>query len=113
MMKIAVLPGDGIGPEVTRAAVDVAKAVSDKFNIPMEFKYGDIGGAAIDKSGVPLPAETVTLCTDSDAVLLGAVGGPKWDGVAPEIRPETGLLQLRKALSTFANIRPAKKYIPL
>lgn len=112
-MKIAVLPGDGIGPEVTRAAVDVAKAVSDKFNIPMEFKYGDIGGAAIDKSGVPLPAETVNLCTGSDAVLLGAVGGPKWDGVAPEIRPETGLLQLRKALATFANIRPAKIYTSL
>jgi len=109
-MKIAVLPGDGIGPEVTRAAVEVARAVSEKFSIPLEFKYGDIGGAAIDKSGVPLPAETITLCTNSDAVLLGAVGGPKWDGVDPEIRPETGLLQLRKVLSTFANIRPAKIY---
>jgi len=112
-MKIAVLPGDGIGPEVTRAAVDVARAVSDKFNVPVEFKYGDVGGAAIDKSGVPLPEETVKLCKNSDAVLLGAVGGPKWDGVAPEIRPETGLLQLRKALSTFANIRPAKIYSSL
>ncbi len=112
-MKIAVLPGDGIGPEVTRAAVEVAKAVSNKHGLEVSFKYGDIGGAAIDKSGVPLPADTIALCTSSDAVLLGAVGGPKWDGVDPEIRPETGLLQLRKVLSTFANIRPAKIYSSL
>lgn len=109
-MQIAVLPGDGIGPEVTRAAIDVAEAVSSKYKISMTFKYGDIGGAAIDKSGVPLPSETAQLCKTSDAVLLGAVGGPKWDGLAPEIRPETGLLQLRKELQTFANIRPAKIY---
>lgn len=112
-MKIAVLPGDGIGPEVVRAAVDVTKAVADKYGVAFEFQYGDIGGAAIDKSGVPLPADTINLCTGADAVLLGAVGGPKWDDVAPEIRPETGLLQLRKALGTFANIRPAKIYASL
>ncbi len=112
-MKIAVLPGDGIGPEVTRAAIEVTKAVAEKYNVKFEFQYGDIGGAAIDKSGVPFPADTLNICTGADAVLLGAVGGPKWDGVAPEIRPETGLLQLRKALGTFANIRPAKIYSAL
>ncbi len=109
-MQIAVLPGDGIGPEVTRAAVSVAQAVSNKYKKSIAFKYGDIGGVAIDKSGVPLPTETTQLCQSCDAVLLGAVGGPKWDHVAPEIRPETGLLQLRKELQTFANIRPAKIY---
>lgn len=109
-MKIAVLPGDGIGPEVTRAAVEVAKHAAEQFNMDVTFSYGDIGGSAIDKSGVPLPAQTIDICTAADAVLLGAVGGPKWDGVDPELRPETGLLQLRKALGTFANIRPARIY---
>jgi 3-isopropylmalate dehydrogenase len=99
--KVAVLPGDGIGPEVTRAALRVLEAC-----VPCETREGLVGGAAIDAASDPLPRETVTLCRESDAVLLGAVGGPKWDGAA--VRPEQGLLRLRRALDVYANLRPAR-----
>ncbi|GAV22456.1 3-isopropylmalate dehydrogenase [Carboxydothermus pertinax] len=105
--KILVLPGDGIGPEITREAVKVLKALSEKSGITFNFQHGLIGGAAIDEVGVPLPAETVELGKKSDAILLGAVGGPKWDNLPPEIRPELGgLLKIRKVFDLYANLRP-------
>jgi 3-isopropylmalate dehydrogenase len=104
--RIAVLPGDGIGPEVTAAAVRLLHAVAAWTGERFEFVHGLIGGAAIDETGQPLPAETVELCQDSDAVLLGAVGGPKWDKGAGGQRPEAGLLGIRKALGVYANLRP-------
>lgn len=104
---IAVLPGDGIGPEVTAQAVRVLKAVADKFNHEFEFKEGLIGSAAIDKTGEPLPQETLDLCNSSDAVLFGAIGDPRYDNdPKAKVRPEQGLLKLRKSLGLFANIRP-------
>ncbi|PLT30195.1 3-isopropylmalate dehydrogenase [Peribacillus deserti] len=111
--KIAVLPGDGIGTEVTRGAVEILKAVADRYGHEFQFNYGLIGGTAIDKTGHPLPEETVTLCKDSDAVLLGAVGGPKWDHNPPHLRPEKGLLSIRKHLSLYANLRPISFYASL
>lgn len=109
--KIAVLPGDGIGPEVIDAAVTVLKAVLPEVNL----EFADIGGAAYDRAGVPLPDPTLQLCRQADAVLLGAVGGPKWDSIQPpSLRPEVGaLLPLRKELNLYANIRPAKLFTPL
>ena len=108
--NVAVIPGDGIGPEVINAALKVIEKVAPgKFN----FKSVAMGGNAIDKFGEPLPAESLKICQDSDATLLGAVGGPKWDNVPPEIRPERGLLGVRKGLEAFANIRPAKIFKPL
>ncbi|WP_409293407.1 3-isopropylmalate dehydrogenase [Peribacillus sp. SCS-37] len=104
--KIAVLPGDGIGKEVTEGAASVLTAVAERFGHHFHFQYGLIGGAAIDETGHPLPDETITLCTESDAVLLGAVGGPKWDAQPPENRPERGLLAIRKHLELYANLRP-------
>lgn len=109
-MKICILPGDGIGPEIVAQAEKVLKRVSEKFSHNIEFDYGLIGGSAIDETGSPLPNETIDKCKSSDAVLLGAVGGPKWDNVPHEIRPEKGLLKIRKELGLFANIRPAKVY---
>lgn len=106
-MKIALLPGDGIGPEVTREAVKVLKALSVRFGFSFELREALLGGRAIDETGVPLPKETVRLCKSCDAVLLGAVGGDKWDGLPGHLRPEAGLLGIRKALGTFANLRPA------
>ncbi|MGH7636006.1 MAG: 3-isopropylmalate dehydrogenase, partial [Gemmatimonadaceae bacterium] len=103
---IAVLPGDGIGPEVTDAALLVLDAVADASGHQFRREYALVGGAAIDAHGEPLPAATAALCRRTDAVLLGAVGGPKWDGVPGAMRPERGLLRLRKALGLFANIRP-------
>ncbi len=109
--KIAVLPGDGIGPEVMRATGVVLDAVSSEFGIDFEYEEGLIGGAALDASGTPLPEETLELCRRSDAVLLGSVGGPKWDTLPPEKRPERGgLLALRKQLNLFANLRPVRVY---
>lgn len=105
--RITVLPGDGIGPEIVEPALQVLCAVAGRFGFEVEARSALIGGAAIDQTGVPLPDETVALCKASDAVLLGAVGGPKWDAVAPDIRPETGLLGIRKALGLYANLRPA------
>lgn len=104
--QIAVLPGDGIGAEVAESAISVLKVVSEKFGHEFEFKKGLIGGCAIDENGTPLPDETLTICRESDAILLGAVGGPKWDGNPSELRPEKGLLTLRKSLDLFANLRP-------
>ncbi|MCL6549095.1 MAG: 3-isopropylmalate dehydrogenase [Alicyclobacillus sp.] len=104
--RIAVLPGDGIGPEVTAATVSLLEAVADQYGEEFEFVYGKIGGVAIDELGTPLPEETVALCREADAVLLGAVGGPKWDRGPAELRPETGLLGIRKALGVYANLRP-------
>lgn len=110
MYKIAVLPGDGIGKEITPEAVEVLKKVGSKFNISFEFEEGLIGGCAIDATGGPFPEATQRLVKESDAVLLGAVGGPKWEGLDYSIRPERGLLGLREVLGTFANLRPAKVY---
>ena len=106
-MKICVLPGDGIGPEITDQALKVLLAVSEKFSREVELDEQLIGGVAIDATGGPLPEATVEACRASDAVLLGAVGGPKWDTIDPSIRPEKGLLGIRKALGLFANLRPA------
>ncbi|MFN3930979.1 MAG: 3-isopropylmalate dehydrogenase [Brevundimonas sp.] len=102
--EIVVLPGDGVGPEVTHAAQAVLTVVGDFFGHKFRFREHLIGGAAIDATGDPLPPETVSACLAADAVLLGAVGGPKWDGGAR--RPEEGLLGLRKAMGLFANLRP-------
>ncbi|MCP5108982.1 MAG: 3-isopropylmalate dehydrogenase [bacterium] len=105
--KIAVLPGDGIGPEVMDEALKVLKVIGKKYNLNFEIKEGHIGGKGIDECGTPLPEETQVICKESDAILLGSIGGPKWDNLPPEERPEIGgLLRLRKMLSLFANIRP-------
>ncbi len=106
--RIAVLPGDGIGPEVTTEAVNVLRTVADRFGHDFEFHDALIGGAAIDATGVPLPPATLYACSGADAILLGAVGGPKWDDPAARVRPEQGLLGLRKRLELFANLRPVK-----
>jgi 3-isopropylmalate dehydrogenase len=103
---IAVLPGDGIGPEVTREAVKALEGVARRFGHTFTFVEGMIGGAAIDATGSPLPAGTVELCQNAQAVLLGAVGGPQWDDPSRSVRPEQGLLALRSTLGVFANLRP-------
>lgn len=109
--KIAVLPGDGIGPEITEQAVKALKSVAKKFGHEFSFSEGLIGGAGYDGAGHPLPQETLELCHNSDAVLLGAVGGSKWDNLPVHLRPEAGaLLPLRKALGLYANLRPAKVF---
>ena len=105
-MKITLLPGDGIGVEIVDAAVEVLDAAAKKFGFEIEYDKQLIGGCAIDATGVPLPEATVASAKAADAVLLGAVGGPKWDNVAPEIRPEKGLLGIRKALGLYCNLRP-------
>ena len=110
MYKIAVLPGDGIGKEITPEAVEVLKKVGGKCGLSFEFEEALIGGCAIDATGGPFPELTQRLVKASDAVLLGAVGGPKWEGLDYSIRPERGLLGLREVLGTFANLRPAKVY---
>jgi 3-isopropylmalate dehydrogenase len=104
--SIAVLAGDGIGGEVTAEAVRTLTAVAARFGHSFEFQPGLLGGAAIDATGEPLPAATLTLAKAADATLLGAVGGPKWSAPDAKARPEQGLLQLRKALGLFANLRP-------
>jgi 3-isopropylmalate dehydrogenase len=109
-MKITVLAGDGIGVEVTREAVRVLHEVAPVFDLEIETTDALIGGAAIRKTGKPFPDETRAACLESDAVLLGAVGDPEFDNLLPEERPEIGLLQLRKALGGFANLRPAKAF---
>ncbi len=108
MPKIALLPGDGIGPEVTYAAVDVLKAADKTYGLKLEFEPFPFGGNAIDSHGEPFPDVTKKGCLEADAILLGAIGGPKWDNVARHLRAETGLLALRKAHGLFANLRPAK-----
>jgi 3-isopropylmalate dehydrogenase len=106
--QITLLPGDGIGPEIMAVAADVLKVIAQKFNLQLEFKTALIGGAAIDATGEPLPKETLETCRQSDAVLLAAIGGYKWDNLPRHQRPETGLLGLRSGLGLFANLRPAK-----
>jgi 3-isopropylmalate dehydrogenase len=108
--RIAVLPGDGIGKEVTRGAVEILKTIETRFGHQFEFEFGLIGGTAIDQKGTPLPDETLAICRESDAILLGAVGGPKWDRNPAHLRPEKGLLQIRKEMNLFANLRPVKFY---
>ncbi len=105
--RITLLPGDGIGPEIMAVAVDVLKVVGKKFDIQFEFQEALIGGAAIDATGEPLPAATLDMCRNSDAVLLAAIGGYKWDSLPSHLRPEAGLLGLRAGLGLFANLRPA------
>jgi 3-isopropylmalate dehydrogenase len=105
--KILILPGDGIGPEVIAQAVKVAEALVERHGFACELERGLIGGAAIDAHGVPLPSETLGKAERADAILMGAVGGPKWDEVEREIRPERGLLKIRSALGLYANLRPA------
>ncbi len=105
--KIALLPGDGIGPEVVGEAVNVLNTVGEKFGHKFTFNKLLLGGCATDKYGVPYPEETAKGCKSADAVLLGAVGGPKWDGLPVEQRPEQGLLKIRSDLGLYANLRPA------
>lgn len=107
---ITVLPGDGIGKEITKGAVEVLKAVAGRYGHSFQFEYGLIGGSAIDETGSPLPEETIEKCKKSDAILLGAVGGPKWDHNPSHLRPEVGLLKIRKELDLYANLRPITYY---
>jgi 3-isopropylmalate dehydrogenase len=111
--KILILPGDGIGPEVVAQAVKVAEALGERHGFQCELERGLIGGAAIDAHGVSLPSATLGQAERADAILMGAVGGPKWDGLEREIRPERGLLKIRSALGLYANLRPAPCFEPL
>ena len=109
--KIAVLPGDGIGPEVMAEAIKVLDAVQKKFNVTMEYEWADVGGIAIDNHGHALPKSTLDVCENSDAVLFGSVGGPKWESLPPAEQPErAALLPLRKHFDLFCNLRPAKVF---
>ena len=110
-LNIAVLPGDGIGPEVTAQSVKVLKAIASEFDHDFTFKYADVGAIAIVNSGIPLPDDTLTICKASDAILFGSIGHPKYDNnPSAKVRPEQGLLKLRKSLGLYANIRPVKAY---
>ncbi|MCD7872546.1 MAG: 3-isopropylmalate dehydrogenase [Clostridiales bacterium] len=111
--KITVLKGDGIGPEIVDECIKVLNAAGKKFGFEFDYDYQLLGGCAIDETGVPFPKETERACKASDAVLLGAVGGPKWDSQPGSNRPEKGLLAIREALGLFANLRPAKIFAPL
>ena len=111
--KITVLPGDGIGPEIVAEAIKVLNKISEKYGHSFEYTYVDIGGCSIDKYGVPITDEGMEICKRSDSVLLGAVGGPKWDNCPPAIRPEKALLAVRKELGLFANLRPTKLFAQL
>jgi len=108
LFRVAVLPGDGIGAEVTAEAVKVLRATEEVLGPMFRFQTGLIGGAALDATAVPLPAETISICNNAQAILLGAVGGPQWDNKRPELRPEQGLLQLRQRQELYVNLRPAK-----
>ncbi|PID69444.1 MAG: 3-isopropylmalate dehydrogenase [Flavobacteriales bacterium] len=110
-LNIAVLAGDGVGPEVTRQAIKVLKAIAHEFNHTFIFKEGLVGAVAIDKTGNPFPKETEKLCKSTDVVLFGAIGDPKYDNdPSSKVRPEQGLLAMRKSLNLFTNIRPVKAY---
>lgn len=111
--KITVLKGDGIGPEIVDECTKVLDAAGKKFGFKFDYNYQLLGGCAIDAAGVPYPKETENACKASDAVLLGAVGGPKWDSQPGSNRPEAGLLAIRESLGLFANLRPAKIFAPL
>lgn len=110
---IAVLKGDGIGPEIVDQAIKVLDKTAGRFGFSVSYQEALLGGAAIDATGVPLPEETVAVCKAADSVLLGAVGGPKWDSQPGNNRPEKGLLGIRKALGLYANLRPAVIFAPL
>jgi 3-isopropylmalate dehydrogenase len=109
-LRIVVLPGDGIGPEVTTQAVRVLEAVARIFEHQIDFAFKSIGGTAIEQYNDPLPVDTLSACLESDAVLLGAVGGPAFDDYPTNLRPEAGLLRLRRGLGAFANLRPARLF---
>ena len=109
-LKIAVLPGDGIGPEIVREACRVLEVLNRDFGLGASWQEAPVGGAGFEAAGDPLPAATLSLCRQADAVLLGAVGGPQWERLAKPLRPEAGLLRLRSELELFANYRPAKVY---
>lgn len=110
-LKIALLPGDGIGPEVTQQAVKVLDAIAEKYEHTFDYKRASVGAIAIDETGDPLPNETLRICSESNAILFGAIGDPKYDNNPnATIRPEQGLLKLRKSLGLFANIRPLTTY---
>ncbi|MEE0869192.1 MAG: 3-isopropylmalate dehydrogenase, partial [Ruminococcus sp.] len=111
--KITLLKGDGIGPEIVNQAVKVLDRAGEKFGFTVEYDEALLGGCAIDATGVPLPDETVAKCKASDSVILGAVGGPKWDSLPGSNRPEAGLLGIRGALGLFANLRPSVIFGPL
>ncbi|MDH3692190.1 MAG: 3-isopropylmalate dehydrogenase [Gammaproteobacteria bacterium] len=111
--KIAILPGDGIGPEVVAEAVKVLHCLQTDFGLELELEWGELGGAAYDAHNTPLPEETLKLAKSADAILLGAVGGPKWESLPRKAKPETGLLGLRSSLDLFANLRPAILYSQL
>ncbi len=111
--NIAVIKGDGIGPEIIDRTIDILKKIEKKYSHRFNLEYVDMGGCSIDKYGVPLTDENLEKCLKSDAVLLGSVGGYKWDNVASENRPERGLLRLRKEMNLYANIRPTKIFKPL
>ena len=108
--KILILPGDCIGPEIVAEAVKLLDALKQAGDLALELEHADVGGAGLDASGSPLPEQTLALARDADAILLGAVGGPKWDSVERSLRPEQGLLNLRAELRVFANLRPALTY---
>ncbi len=108
--RIAVLPGDGIGPEVTAEAVKVLETVAKHAGVSIEFEEALVGGGAIDATGTPLPPATLDLCRKANAIMFGSVGGPKWDDLPQEQKPERGLLGLRKELDLYANLRPAKTF---
>lgn len=108
--KITVLAGDGIGPEIVNEAIKVLDKIAEKYNHTFEYTPVDIGGCSIDKFGVPITDEGMQKCKDADSVLLGAVGGPKWDSCPPAIRPEKALLAVRRELGLFANLRPTKLF---
>ena len=111
--NIAVIPGDGIGPEVIDESIKVLNKIGEKYNHTFEFEFLQAGGCAIDSMGTPLPEKTLERCKESDAVLLGAVGGTKWDNPNAKIRPEQALLGLRGGLNLYCNLRPALLYKPL
>ena len=111
MIKIAILPGDGIGPEVMNEAVKVLRAVEKGYDLPLALTWADVGGCAIDNHGKALPEATLKLCESSDAVLFGSVGGPKWEGLPPEEQPErAALLKLREHFNLYCNLRPARVF---
>lgn len=110
MPKVLVLPGDGIGAEVTKVSLDVLKIIGEKYNTEFEFETALFGGCSIDENGVPVTKEVLEKAKSSDAVLMGAVGGPRWENLEHEKKPESGLLALRKELDAFANLRPAVVY---
>jgi 3-isopropylmalate dehydrogenase len=110
MATIAVLPGDGIGPEVTQEAVKVLRAVAARHQLSLDFQEAPIGGAAFEAAGTPLPDRTLDVCRRADAILFGAVGGPRWESLPRKARPEQGILSLRKVFDLYANLRPAKLF---